>query len=36
MIGKVYTLESALYFLAVAGLLIARRLKSRKKAPQPA
>ena len=36
MIGKVYTLESALYFLAVAGLLIARRLKSWKKAPQPA
>ena len=36
MIGKVYTLESALYFLAVAGLLIARRLKSRKKAPQAA
>ena len=36
MIGKVYTLESALYFAAVAGLLIARRLKSRKKAPQAA
>jgi len=32
MIGKVYTLESALYFAGVAGLLIARRLKSRKKA----
>ena len=36
MIGKVYTLESALYFAAVAGLLIARRLKSRKKVPQAA
>ena len=36
MIGKVYTLESALYFAAVAGLLIARRLKARKKALQTA
>lgn len=32
MIGKVYTLESALYFAAVAGLLTMRRLKARKKA----
>jgi sulfoxide reductase heme-binding subunit YedZ len=31
MIGKVYTLESGLYFGAVAGLLITRRLKSRKR-----
>lgn len=36
MIGKVYTLESALYFAVVAGLLIARRLKARKKALQTA
>lgn len=36
MIGKVYTLESALYFAAVAALLIARRLKARKKALQTA
>ncbi|MDZ4311747.1 MAG: protein-methionine-sulfoxide reductase heme-binding subunit MsrQ [Cypionkella sp.] len=36
MIGKVYTLESALYFAAVAGLLLARRLKARKKALQTA
>ena len=36
MIGKVYTLESALYFAAVVGLLIARRLKARKKALQTA
>lgn len=36
MIGKVYTLESALYFAAVAGLLIARRLKAQKKALQTA
>ncbi|MES2433026.1 MAG: protein-methionine-sulfoxide reductase heme-binding subunit MsrQ [Pseudomonadota bacterium] len=36
MIGKVYTLESALYFAAVAGLLIARRLKARKKTLQTA
>ena len=31
MIGKVYTLESALYFAAVAGLLLARRLQSRRR-----
>ena len=36
MIGKVYTLESALYFAAVAGLLIVRRLNARKKALQTA
>jgi methionine sulfoxide reductase heme-binding subunit len=36
MIGKVYTLESALYFAAVAGLLIARRLKAQKKPEQSA
>lgn len=36
MIGKVYTVESALYFAAVAGLLLVRRLKSRKKVLQPA
>jgi sulfoxide reductase heme-binding subunit YedZ len=36
MIGKVYTLESALYFAAVAGLLIARRLKAQKKQEQSA
>jgi sulfoxide reductase heme-binding subunit YedZ len=34
MIGKVYTLESAVYFAAVAGLLLARRLKAQKK-PSP-
>jgi methionine sulfoxide reductase heme-binding subunit len=34
LIGKVYTLESALYFAAAAALLIARRLKSRKALPQ--
>lgn len=34
LIGKVYTLESALYFATAAGLLIARRLKSRKALPQ--
>lgn len=32
MIGKVYTLESALYFAAVAGLLTARWVKARAKA----
>ena len=32
MIGKVYTLESALYFAAVAGLLASRWLKARAKA----
>jgi sulfoxide reductase heme-binding subunit YedZ len=31
MIGKVYTLESGLYLAAVAGLLLARRLKVQKK-----
>ncbi len=36
IIGKVYTLESALYFAAVAGLLIARRLKAQKKPEQSA
>lgn len=36
LIGKVYTLESALYFAAAAGLLIARRLKSRKAVLQTA
>jgi methionine sulfoxide reductase heme-binding subunit len=36
MIGKVYTLESALYFAAVSGLLIARRLRSQKKPLQTA
>ncbi len=32
MIGKVYTLESALYFAAVAGLLVARWVKTARKA----
>ena len=36
LIGKVYTLESALYFAVAAGLLIARRLKSRKAVLQTA
>ena len=36
MIGKVYTLEAALYFAAVAVLLIARRLKAQKKPEQSA
>jgi sulfoxide reductase heme-binding subunit YedZ len=36
MIGKVYTLESALYFAAVTALLIARRLKAQKKVAQTA
>ena len=30
MIGKVYTLESALYLAAVVGLLVVRRVKSRR------
>jgi methionine sulfoxide reductase heme-binding subunit len=30
MIGKVYTLESALYLAAVVGLLVVRRMKSRR------
>ena len=36
LIGKVYTLESALYFAVAVGLLIARRLKSRKAVLQTA
>ena len=32
MIGKVYTLESALYLAAVAALLLARRVKAQKRA----
>ncbi len=36
MIGKVYTLESGLYLAAVVGLLLARRLKARKKVLQTA
>lgn len=36
MIGKVYTLESGLYLLAVLGLLLARRLKSQRRASQTA
>lgn len=36
MIGKVYTLESALYLGAVVGLLLARRLKAQKKRLQTA
>lgn len=31
MIGKVYTLESAIYFVVVCALLIARRLKGRQR-----
>ncbi len=36
MIGKVYTLESALYLAAVVALLLARRVKAQKRAPGPA
>jgi methionine sulfoxide reductase heme-binding subunit len=36
LIGKVYTLESATYFAAVTGLLIARLIKSRKAVLRPA